>query len=678
NPPRLFRRLSLAAAVLLPLTVMAIRLARGVLADPPGEMPPFVPAAIFSLLVLAPFGFIYGNIYNQASVLFQESRGRIRGSITRIYVLESVGSLAGALVFSFLLLRFLPQLQAALVLALFFISLSLWPSRWNGKLVFSLVLLSAAWIAVGGYGSRLDERTIQAVFPGYRLRAFLSSKYGELVAVSQEETISYFSGGSRLFSDPEPERIEETIHLPLLIHPHPREIMLIGCGLGGGWEEALKHPSVTTIDCVELDGALIDLTRRMDKEIPRGEGTRKISGPERGRSARVSFHAVDGRFFLARPERDYDVIIVHAPVPLNLQWNRYFTREFFELASRALSPGGILAISHPSAENFLFREQAEVLRIIQLTLESVFAKVLILPGTTAYFIAGDTVYPPSSILEQVTLRALETNFMNENYLPYRISSSRIDFLRESLSRGEDLSPNTDGRPALTFYEQLLEGKRTGWGFIHIFGRLRRISPFLISLVPLVAVISLLLLTPRRAVAKAAVFSVGMGSILFQLTLLLTYQTFCGLLYYSLVLLTAIFMAGAAAGAAFRFPAEGRRSSLLGTLHRLFMIVVLTFPAWLWWVQKPGFSVLLATAGFMSYSLLGGLLTGAYYRTVVHSAFRTDGKTVPAVFYAWDLFGACGGGLLGGFILFPLAGISGVILFLAFFHLVAGTVIGRRL
>ena len=75
------------------------------LARPPGALPPPGGALAFSFLVTAPFGCAYGAMYNVASVLWKERQGGLRGGISRVYLWEAAGSVFGAVLFSFVLVE---------------------------------------------------------------------------------------------------------------------------------------------------------------------------------------------------------------------------------------------------------------------------------------------------------------------------------------------------------------------------------------------------------------------------------------------------------------------------------------------------------------------------------------------------------------------------------------------
>ncbi len=650
---RAFERAGITAALLLPATVAGIRIGRSILCSPPGNFPRFSSALLFSILVIAPFGLVYGTLYNVTSVLWRGESEDLRGGISRVYVWEAAGSMSGAVLFSFLLLRLFSQFTAATIVTVAVTAILLVPRvhergfvwRISSALLFALAALVAA--------PRIDDLTTRMMFPGYRVEASVSSKYAELVAASREGSLSFFSGGSRLLTIPEPERTEETVHIPLLLHPAPRDVLLIGGSLGGGWQEVSKHGTVRRIDCVELDGALIRLSIELGRE-------REVGWENVGSGTYdLDFIETDGRFFLSGAGHRYDVIILSAPPPVNLQWNRYYTREFFEIAENSLSEHGIFALGHPSSENYLSREQADVLGTIETTMAEVFDELTILPGSTCHFLGADFTLHPDSILVRLERRHIATTYVSGEFLPFRFSRERIVSLRESLDGAIGARENTDSRPALPYLELLLEGERLGSGVMSLLGRLEGLPRFLPAGILGAALIVIFAAARSRAAPRIAILSVGLSAFLFQLAVMLSYQAHTGLLYHAIVLLTALFMGGAAAGAAFSSKRNNPGVGDLRFVHGGFVLLALLLIAS---YSLPDRGTLMRASGGSYYhilSFLGGFATGSYYPLVVRTAFRGDSGP-PAVFYAYDLFGAAVGGMLGGLVLFPLAGLAGIV------------------
>ncbi|HUV36197.1 MAG TPA: hypothetical protein VMX58_04570 [Patescibacteria group bacterium] len=671
---RAFQLLAVSISLLYPATAVLIRLGRGYLSRPPGTLPPFFLALAFSLLAMAPYGFLYGTVYNVASGLAARGPSGMSGGIARVYIWEAAGSLAGALAFSFFLIVRFSQLETTFIVSIAVIAVVLLAGARGRPLRARVAIVMGLGIVFLLAASRIDRASIERVYPGYRVERFLSSRYGEIVAASREEILSFYSGGSRLFSVPEPERAEEGVHIPLLAHPSPRRVLLIGGSLGGGWEEAVKHPMVESIDCVELDGALLALALEMDSvRVSRDDGAFRLEGSRAGDAA-VRFYTGDGRFFLSRRVRAYDVIVLNAPPPLNLQWNRYYTAEFFDLVKRSLRDGGIFACSHPSSENFLTRDQARVLRAIQSTMARVFGEITVLPGSTAHFIAGAPRFAAGELLDRLARRNIETRYISEDFLPFRFSEDRVAQLEAALAEAHVHGVNTDTRPVVPLYELLLEGRRLGLAGVGMFEGLLHL-PFYVP--PLVLVVLFAVLFSRVAAGRAArvgVMTVGMGSLIFQVVILLAFQSFTGYLYRAIVLLTALFMAGASIGAFATHRRAVVERSDLRFVHLIFAALLVSFVALL--AASKGFTAARFPAEpiLYLYAAACGFCTGLYYPLVVRTALGGERVTVPAVFYSWDLFGACAGGVLGGAVLLPVTGIVGTVLLIVAVHLLAAVML----
>ncbi len=113
---------------------------------------------------------------------------------------------------------------------------------------------------------------------------------------------------------------EMLVHVPMLTHPNPRRVLIIGGGDGGALREVLKHnPEEVTL--VEIDKSVIDLCR-------------KYVGLDRGafEDDRVEVVIEDGLKFL-KTCKMYDVVIVDSTDPVSVS-STLFDVEFFEAASK--------------------------------------------------------------------------------------------------------------------------------------------------------------------------------------------------------------------------------------------------------------------------------------------------------------------------------------------------------
>ena len=119
-------------------------------------------------------------------------------------------------------------------------------------------------------------------------------------------------------------------HLPMVLHPAPRRALVICFGTGQT-ANAVRIERPEALDVVELSPAVL----RMAKHFPDNEGVLD--------DARVSANVMDGRAWLRRTNRTYDVITLE-PMPPNFAGvNALYSREFYELAKARLGDGGIAA-----------------------------------------------------------------------------------------------------------------------------------------------------------------------------------------------------------------------------------------------------------------------------------------------------------------------------------------------
>ena len=119
-------------------------------------------------------------------------------------------------------------------------------------------------------------------------------------------------------------------HLPMLTHPAPRRVLIIGLGSGITASAVARYP-VERVDVVEIEPAVVEASRffaHVHRDV--------LAGP------RVHTVVADGRsFLLTTPER-YDVIVSEPSNPWIAGLASLFTTEFFELARSRLHPGGVM------------------------------------------------------------------------------------------------------------------------------------------------------------------------------------------------------------------------------------------------------------------------------------------------------------------------------------------------
>ncbi len=124
---------------------------------------------------------------------------------------------------------------------------------------------------------------------------------------------------------------EMLVHVPMLSHPNPRNVLIIGGGDGGALRRVLEHPVAQVLQ-VEIDEAVIRLSRELLPEISSGA----YDDP------RAEVIVGDGIAFLETHTGEFDVILIDSTDPVGPA-EGLFSTAFYESVRQALRAGGVMA-----------------------------------------------------------------------------------------------------------------------------------------------------------------------------------------------------------------------------------------------------------------------------------------------------------------------------------------------
>jgi spermidine synthase len=551
SPRVLVGMLQLAVGFSFPATIVLVRAARIPYPVTPGEL--LGPGAMLltSVVALAAFCTLSGWLFAAASRLYSHEYGASAAAASgTVYLLEAIGSFAGGLLASIILLRYCSPLQIAdLVLAANVVcAVCVMVQRERRRLIMAA---GAAAVFVGlliRIVPWLENASQAQLWRGFHLVSSANSVYGRLDVVETPATRSTYENGLVAFHADDPAAAEEAVHFALLQHPQPKSLLLIGGGLNGSLGQALQHPSLTRIDYVELDPTITSLAERYfpDQSVPL-------------RSPRVHVHNLDGRLFVKTTSARFDVIIVNLPEPQTAQLNRFYTREFFAEAAGKLNPGGLLSLQLRGSEDYISPELGDFLGCIDNTLRTVFADGAVIPGEMVHFTAanqpGMLTVNSETLLTRLRERRIETRYVREYYLPFRLAPDRMRDLERELQSRRATTVNTDLSPTAYYFAVTLWSTRFGGGYRQLFlwlAGVRFVHLLLVIAVPVLAIATgvrwLALGSGRdRATAGLCVGATGMALMALEVLLLLGFQAIYGYVYYQLAIVIGAFMAGMAAG-----------------------------------------------------------------------------------------------------------------------------------
>ena len=145
-----------------------------------------------------------------------------------------------------------------------------------------------------------------------------------VLRIRQNRHYSYGSTGE------DSSREQRQAHLPLLIHPDPREVLCLGLGTGLTAAGTLPHPEVERTTVLELIPEVVDAARMLSA----GNGG-VVDHPK------VDMRVDDARHYLATTDRQFDVIVADLFVPWESSTGYLYTVEHYQAARRRLRPGGV-------------------------------------------------------------------------------------------------------------------------------------------------------------------------------------------------------------------------------------------------------------------------------------------------------------------------------------------------
>ena len=301
-----------------------------------------VPAVLMGMIFPLIVGFYAGHV------------GKVGENFGRVYGANTLGGILGSFAGGFVLLPvlgiqksmvLLGSLSIGIACSLVLLSQGLRLRPRFGPLAASAAVVVSLFAAAGAaFDIRPPVRGL-----GYPWQ-LIHYREGLTASIRVFEDVQ--TGVRELFSDSwyiastehATMRLQRMLaNLPLLLHPHPEQILIVGFGTGTTSGTSMLYD-------VDVDAIELEATERESAGLFRHVNYGILD--ERWRS-KFTLHIDDGRNWLLTRRKSYDIISRDAHLAKPSQ--DLFSQEFLELAKRRLKPGGIFCGFLPLESTYMVK-----------------------------------------------------------------------------------------------------------------------------------------------------------------------------------------------------------------------------------------------------------------------------------------------------------------------------------
>jgi spermidine synthase len=242
-------------------------------------------------------------------------------------------------------------------------------------------------------------------------------------------------------------------HLPLLLHPRPREVAVVGLGLGITLSATNRHPGIERIQVIELSPEMVKAQRYLED----------VSGGVLN-SPKVRVRIDDGRNFMAMSNQQFDMITADPIHPRVSGVGYLYTKEYYEALKQRLHPDGVVCQWMP-----MYRISRKSFDVAFRTFVAVF------PNASFWYVRGHGLFVATQGSFSIDFKDLEQRLQDPvvkadmasinikspaEFVSYMLMGP--DQIRSYLASTPDNLMNTDDNAYLEYHTpfEFLESTRT--------------------------------------------------------------------------------------------------------------------------------------------------------------------------------------------------------------------------
>lgn len=268
-------------------------------------------------------------------------------TLAQVMSLDYVGALLASLAFPFLILPELGLVRGGFLVGLLNVLIGLY-------LLYKVVSPTYAMRQLRAVGWFLSASMVVGIFGAERATQHFedqlyqdeiifakSTQFQRVVVTRWRDDFRLYLNGHLQFSSTDEYRYHEALVHPAMLSPGPRsKVLILGGGDGMAAREALGFDGVEALKLVDLDGSVTELFR--ENPLLAELNQQALSDP------RVQVINRDAMSYLETTDDIFDVVIIDLPDPSDTQLGKLYSKAFYDLVQRRLSPEGRLGIQATS------------------------------------------------------------------------------------------------------------------------------------------------------------------------------------------------------------------------------------------------------------------------------------------------------------------------------------------
>lgn len=517
--------------VLLPASIVAIRLMPTLFISVPGQYLPFYISILISMVVMIPISLISGMLF---PVISNEGH-RPAASIARVYLFEGLGAFLGGALMAVSLGWVVSSLQAGFIIALVVISaLMAIGKRSKYWYLFPAVLI----LAVVFYGNIIDKAIDRVRYDPYTVEDSFDTRYTHQTILARENNSALLTDNKIEIVFPDELTAENLIIPPLLYHENARMVLYFGRPEWGVSEIVSELAGIKLEALDPRDGLTARLADNTDL------------------AANVSIKHQDpikyARESGLRSVYDWFDIIVLNPGDLSRFRSARYPEEsnLIGMKSMLKDDGVLFYPTSIDTDRHISDEKRQLLSVIYGTLKREFRHVHVWPGEMTLFFASDSLdfkLPYDSLIDHLSSMSYRPDYVNENYLFDRLDSIKTARLIKAVT--SDATINTIDRPRIIPRQLKLNAMLSDVdrNIISLLYDTRWVVIIAIIIIAGILIVPLFFRQRRRVYALPIYFIAGLVSLSLELITFYLYQSTVGALYSDMAILIGIFMLGLAVG-----------------------------------------------------------------------------------------------------------------------------------